>query len=319
MADKKTPDQIKAEFEAKYGAQASLIAAVPELGDLLTKAIAQNWSADQWKAEYQNTQWYQKSSSAFRDSETSRLSDPGSYADSYNKVVDLIIRTAQSAGLVVDKTQLTHITADQVKTLNTANPISTILSQYWNNPIDSNVLTQYIAQNKTLTSGVLGGTAADNANALRAYAATQGVSSQYLPSGTPGGDYFNNASQAILAGTTTLQKEQELIKQQAMAMYKPFADRIQQGQTVAALASPYINAASNLLEVDPSTIDLSATTGLGNMVTKAIQGDGTNPMTLDTFTTQVKQKPEWLNTSNARNSMMDTATQLLRNFGLVVG
>jgi len=35
--------------------------------------------------------------------------------------------------------------------------------------------------------------------------------------------------------------------------------------------------------------------------------------------TQVKQRPEWLNTTNARNSLMDTATNMLRNFGLVVG
>ena len=55
------------------------------------------------------------------------------------------------------------------------------------------------------------------------------------------------------------------------------------------------------------------------MVTKALQGDGTNPMNLDAFTTQVKQQPQWLNTKNARDSLMGTASTMLRNFGLVVG
>ena len=41
-------------------------------------------------------------------------------------------------------------------------------------------------------------------------------------------------------------------------------------------------------------------------------------MSLDQFATQVKQRPEWLQTGNARNSMMDTANQLLRSFGMVV-
>ena len=76
---------------------------------------------------------------------------------------------------------------------------------------------------------------------------------------------------------------------------------------------------SNLLEVSPDSVKLGDTTGLGSLVTKALQGDGTNPTTLDQFTSQVKARPEWLNTTNARNSLMDTATSLLRNFGLVVG
>ena len=88
---------------------------------------------------------------------------------------------------------------------------------------------------------------------------------------------------------------------------------------MAQLASPYTSAMANLLEVDPSSIDLGSSTGYGAMVTKALQGDGVNPTNLGQFTTQVKQNPAWLQTTNARNSLMDTANQLLHSFGLVVG
>ena len=76
-------------------------------------------------------------------------------------------------------------------------------------------------------------------------------------------------------------------------------------------------AASNLLEVDPSTINLGAATGLGAKVTKALQGDGTNSMALDSFNTYMKQQPEWLNTGNARTSLMDVANTWARDFGKV--
>ena len=80
-----------------------------------------------------------------------------------------------------------------------------------------------------------------------------------------------------------------------------------------------MSAASNLLEVAPDSINLSATNGIGYKLSQALQGDGTNPLSLDAFTKQVKQDPAWLQTTNARNSMMDTANTLLRNFGLVTG
>jgi len=109
------------------------------------------------------------------------------------------------------------------------------------------------------------------------------------------------------------------MQQVAMNIYKPFAQQIKDGFSVADLAQPYTSTVANLLEVPPASIDLGSSTGNGAMVSKALQGDGTTPMNLDAFTTQVKQRPEWLNTTNARNSLMDTATSLLRNFGMVVG
>ena len=88
--------------------------------------------------------------------------------------------------------------------------------------------------------------------------------------------------------------------------------------TVRALASPYLNAASNLMEVGGDTIDLGSNTGLGATITKAMQGDQKSSVPLDQFMTQLKQDPAWLKTTNARNSLMDNANSLLQSFGLVV-
>jgi hypothetical protein len=333
-------EAAKAEFFTKYKTSSAFFNSVPELSGLLSKAFTEGWSADKLGLAYQDSNWFNSHLASQRDYAVAKATDKGAYAEQYNNLLNLMKRTAQTMGIDISSFG-GEITPDQVGSIqDSTSPVGEFLAQHYNSQASADLLQNYIASHgviagtaKTVGTGgiagskglILGGSIADNVNALKSYAATMGVASQYLnpnlngATGPAGTDYFTNAAQSILSGTTNIQKEQEYIKNQAMAMYKPFASRISEGQTVQALASPYINSASNLLEVDPSTIDLAATTGLGSTITKAIQGDGTNPLTLDAFNTQIKQRPEWLQTSNARNSLMDTASTLLRNFGLVVG
>ena len=283
------------------------------------------WTTDQWLQAYKKSNFF-KNDSTFRDYEVARVSDAGSYITQYNNLLQQMQQSAQALGM--DPSVFGgQITADQVATIDsTNNLVANFLTHHYNRPADQTTLNNYVSASSQIAKtkdGVIGGVLGDNVNALKSYAAQMGVASQYLAGSTAGlpagADYFQNAAKAITDGNSNLVKEQDYIKQQAMNMYKPFAQRISEGQSLQALASPYLNAASNLLEVSPDTIDMGATTGLGSQLTKALQGDGTNPMTLDQWTSQLKQSPGWLNTTNARNSMMDTATQLLRNFGMVVG
>jgi hypothetical protein len=327
-----TPAQDRATLLATYGAQVALISSVPELSKLLDTALAENWSPAKWTAEYQNTNWYQQHGAGYITSETDRLSDPGKYAEAYNNLLAQMTNIALAKGLDVSSFG-GQINADQAKAFNPAQPnvVAQMLQHYYNTTPDPTILTQYIAKNSQIafsSTGTPKGEIATTAQSLRNFANAMGVSSQYLtPQWTNsfGGtvnaskDYFTNAAFAIQQGQTTQDSEQALYRQNAQAIYKPFAQQIANGASVAQLAQPYTSAASNLLEVDPSTINLGMTTGLGAKVTKALQGDGTNAMTLDAFNTYIKQQPEWLNTNNARNSVMDTTNTLLRNFGLVTG
>lgn len=327
-----TAAQDRADLIAKYGSQVALIDSVPELSNLLNTALSENWSATKWTAEYQNTQWYQQHGAAYITAETDRLSDPGKYAEAYNNLLAQMQRTANTLGIDVSGFGST-ITADQAKVMDPSKPntVSTLLQTYYNTQAPTDFLNQYIAKNGSLAlsaAGTAQGTIATNAQSLKSFAASMGVASQYVtPSWTNANgvnvnaskDYFTNAADAIAQGATTLDAEQALYRNTAQAIYKPFATQIAAGQSVFQLAQPYLASASNLLEVDPSTISLGATTGLGAKVTKALQGDGANATTLDTFNTQLKQDPAWLQTTNARNSVMDTANSLLRSFGLVNG
>ena len=330
-----TPDEMKQDFVNKYGSTAALILSVPELGDLFTKAMtsAQPMTQSEWDIAYKKSNWFNSTLAPRRDYEVARVSDSGSFTDQYNQLLQQFQNVARSIG--VDPSVFgAAITPDQAsqfsKTVDMSNPVAFFLTQHYNKPADATTIQNYVANHANIAKnagGTLEGSIGKTVNDLKAYASSMGVASLYLRSsnGKPvadGSDYFQNAAQAIAGGTSDLTAEQEYIKQQAKAIYKPFADRIDKGQTVAALANPYTSALSNLLEnidpTNPTAIDLGSTTGYGALVTKALQGDGTNPMSLDQFATQVKQLPEWLQTGNARNSMMDTANQLLRSFGMVV-
>ena len=327
-----TPEQVKQDFMDKYAVQAAFLASVPEFaqkGGLLDQAIAGNWSASKWKQAYQSSQWFQTNGATYATEEQDRLTAPGTYAANYNNLLDQMALTAKAEGIDISGFG-GHITADQAKAMDpNSNPVAKLLQNYYTSAVPSNVLTTYLAKNGqiAMANGSAQGTLATTATSLRNYASQMGVASQFLSptwsnaagQQVAGSDYFTSAALAAEQGLTTADSIKANMQQVAMNIYKPFTQQIKDGYSVADLASPYTSAVSNLLEVSPASVDLGATTGYGSMVTKALQGDGTNPINLDAFTTQVKQRPEWLQTTNARNSLMDTATSLLRNFGMVVG
>ena len=149
-----------------------------------------------------------------------------------------------------------------------------------------------------------------------------GLSNMILPN-NPGGDFFSHAAQGIIAGTTSLEQQQQILINQAKANFPAYANQLDAGITVKDMAAPYINTLANLMEVDPTTIDLGSSTGYGAMITNALRGnnDPKNPVPMDlsTFSNQVRSQPQWLNTQNAKTSILDSGVQLLKTFGLDVG
>ena len=327
-----TTEQIKQDFMDKYGVQAAFLASVPEFsqkGGLLDQAIAGNWNASKWKQAYQSSQWFQTNGATYATEEQDRLTAPGTYAANYNNLLDQMALTAKAEGIDISGFG-GHITADQAKAMDpNTNPVAKLLQNYYTSAVPANVLSTYLAKNGqiAMAGGSAQGTLATTATSLRNYASQMGVSSQFLSptwSNADGKqvsspDYFTSAALAAEQGLTTADSVQANMRNVAANIYKPFAQQIKDGYSVSDLASPYTSAVANLLEVSPTSVDLGSTTGYGSLVTKALQGDGTNPMNLDAFTTQVKQQPQWLNTKNARDSLMSTASTMLRNFGLVVG
>lgn len=123
-------------------------------------------------------------------------------------------------------------------------------------------------------------------------------------------DWYRKAAVQVATNQQNKSMYEDTIKTLAKDTYSYWSDKIDQGQSVEALASQYIAYAQQWLE-NPS-IGLNDVT-----IRKALQpADGSgSPVPLWQFEKQVKQDPRWLQTSNARQKFTDTAANLLRSWG----
>jgi len=344
-AVKKTPFGVQGpqsieSWATQYGGIGAFALTMPWMKNLLTQAATNGWTATKFTNEVKNyvdptsgqKPWDQLSAS-YRDSSLAYYDNKQAWAQQYNDKLKILKDSAvrqgedpsvfgdyipmSADGKTIDSKAIDAAYADQHSGMNT------FFNSYYNNTPDQGTVDRYVSAHTTLAktdNNIYAGVIGQNIDTLKQYASDMGISSMYLPATQGGsGDWYANTAKLIQDGTKTLEQAQNELQQTAMATYKPFANRIKEGMSVKALASPYLNAAANLLEVSPDTIDLGASTGLGYDITKHLQGDGNTSTPLDQFITSIKQRPEWLQTTNARNSLMDTATTFLRNMGMVTG
>lgn len=156
-------------------------------------------------------------------------------------------------------------------------------------------------------TGVTGGTGQQAINELKATAMAMGVN--YSNS------WFDQAAVSVANGNATIEQYSQAIKDSAKSRFPQFADQIDAGQTVADIASPYVNSMASVLEIDPATITLNDPT-----VTKGLNQVGSDgkpvPMGLWDFEKSLRQDPRWNKTKNARDAVDATARQILSDFGL---
>lgn len=317
-----TPEQVKQDFLANYGVQAALVASDPELSALLTKAIANNYSPARWGVEFQNTEWAKSRTAAQQLSETQRLSKPVMYAESYNNARQRAITLANSLGFDLTETQMgAPIDPAAAQTVHTKDATGQNLAEWIvaNNPTDQ-ALQAHLAQVGKINTTLIGGQVQTYAQQLKQQAMNLGLSNYMLPNNT-NGDFFTQSAKGIISGTTSLQEQQQYLINEAKKIFPAYAKQLDAGISVTSLAAPYINSLTNLLETTPDQVDLSQQSGYGSMITKALQGnnDPNNPvpMDLNTFANQVRALPQWMNTSNAKTTIMDSGTQFLKSMGLI--
>ena len=129
-------------------------------------------------------------------------------------------------------------------------------------------------------------------------------------------DAFNYARQ-IEAGTLDEGSLNGTFREQAKAAYPGLADYIDKGVTPAQAMAPQINTAAQLLEVDPSTIDLTDQKYSGMLSFADPTSSKIRPMTMDETAQFVKKKDEYWTTNNANNDVASLVTSLGKTFGKV--
>ena len=101
------------------------------------------------------------------------------------------------------------------------------------------------------------------------------------------------------------------MRNQAMDLYKPFAESIKSGRTLYEVTNNYRTKMADLLEVDPENLSWK------DMMNKVIDPATGNARMLSDFTKQVKQDPLWQYTKNAKETYSNMAVDLMKQFGFI--
>lgn len=158
------------------------------------------------------------------------------------------------------------------------------------------------------TTGRLGGTPLGAVESLKQYADAFGVSYQDKD--------YDSWSRNIFSGTTTTEDLQLKIRQDAASSFPAYADQINKGVSMDAMASAYKSSMASILEIDPDSI-----TYTNPYLRRALQNvgaDGKASITpLWQFERQLKQTKQWEYTDNAKDTMDSMSLRVLRDMGLM--
>jgi hypothetical protein len=201
--------------------------------------------------------------------------------------------------LGIQATQVDPITG---KFYDNTKVVQGIASMAMMNGWDDNQLQQHLAETAQLhfTGGGSIGTTVDN---IKLNAMKYGVNID---------DNYLKQIQFSLLDPTDGRDTQYYInemKNQAVDMYKPFADQIKNGRTLYEVTNNYRTKMASLLETDASNVSWK------DLMGKVIDPTtGTARMESD-FIKQVKQDPLWQYTKNAKETYSNMALDLMKQFG----
>lgn len=210
-------------------------------------------------------------------------------AQSFNNLVRNIARTSVQLGV--------KLSDKQIKSL-----ASQAQSQGW----DAATLGEKIAGTGKVTGEE--GVAAETINRLKEYARDYGVAYDET--------WYQQATNSILENKATMETFEQSIKNVAKSRYGAFAEQIDAGLSPMQIASPYIQAVSSVLELDPNSVSLN-----DPLISKALTNvteDGKPSVTpLWQFERELKQDPRWRFTKNAQQELLGTGLKLLKDFGVM--
>lgn len=287
----KTDTSSGVESAAKYGISEALFA--DKIYGNEIKAIYKLFKAGNTGAALEalfKSNYYTKTSAVVKTRLKQELEQPEVY-----------LKSVESYGLAARKRLVTSgIKVNQTE-------FNAIIAKAYKDGLDDNQLDQVLLTSGKITGfggGILGDT-----EALKVYANSFGVT-QYLDK-----NYWNSKSKDLFAGTVTAEDIEAEIRMKSASAFPSYAEQINNGTSVDAIASAYKGAISSILEIDPDSITYS-----NPYLRQALQAVGPDgkPITkpLWQFERELRTTNEWEYTNNARDTMDTLSLKVLRDLGL---
>lgn len=293
MAKKSHKDTIdESVLAAQYGFALATLHSDKELSRWFNKAVKENWTPDRMQAELRATDWYQDHSDTWRKAVAQKAADPKTYQAQVAQVKTRIAMMASEYGAVISGKTLAQF-AENAYQLG------------WDDNQVRNNLGTYV--NYT-SKGTLTGAAAGYEDDVRAYARSMGVR-------LSDASILSNVRH-VVEGRSTIDSVKATIQKTAASAFPQFADRLEAGETLQDIASPYQQTMASILELNPQALDVYDPTIRGALSSKTADGKPA-AKTLYDFEQDLRSDKRWLKTDNARDSLVDTGSQVLKQMGLI--
>lgn len=243
------------------------------------------------------SEWWQENNGYARSAFALKMTDPASYADSVDAARRFVEDQAKTMGITLTPMQ---IAAAAEKTV----------TDGWNTAgREYKLKDQLISFMETSVQNTKPtGNLREYSNQLRDTARANGL--------TLSDQYYADQAQSVLRGLTSMEDAEMDIREQAASFWPPYGDKIRAGYNVRDLASGYIYAMANELEIDAQSISLDDKYIRGALTGVDEKGNA-KPQGLFEFQQTIRKDPRWMDTTKAQNNIASTASSVMRMFGLV--
>lgn len=240
----------------------------------------------------QNTNWFQNHTKAQRQFDELKFSDPKQWANQLQQARDQLHQQAISLGLSLDPNELQHMAHMVTRNGLTSTEVNQMMARHFTMASDAN------------SSGTIGQTL----DSIR-----QQAQSYYVPISD---QMLQHYTRQVIGGQLDPTSLSDVFKQQALSMFPYLKDQLNGGQTVAQIADPYKQMMSQTLEIDPNGVKHN-----DPLIMQALQSKGQDGqlgiMPLYQFQQKLYDDPRWLQTQNAKQSLLSTTGQVLQKMGLI--
>lgn len=133
----------------------------------------------------------------------------------------------------------------------------------------------------------------------------------------PTKSFISNSIKRIIAAEDPASEKANLeqqLKEQSQILYPALKEKIDAGLSVRAIADPFISTYSKLMEENDLNIGLDNKFVRSALSNKNEKGEY-QIMDEDSFARQIRSTDEWLNTRNAKETMLGAADGILKQFG----
>lgn len=274
-----------------------------EIDKIFEQALVPNsgWTQATFNEAIKQTKWYQQTYPSVRNFfiETNDPRNAANFAEKLQIQTDNVAAKLEQLGIRAQ--QLDPITG---KYYNNAQTIQGVAMASIQNGWTDTQLLQHLGDNaQLLFTG--GGTIGSSVEKIKNAALLYGINIDNR--------YLNKIQTSLLDPSDGRDTQWYLneMQNQAVDLYKPFAESIKSGRTLYEITNNYRTKMSNLLEVDPENISWQ------DLMGKVIDPTTGNARMESDFTKQLKQDPLWQYTKNAKETYSNMALDLMKQFGFM--